>query len=500
MVVDYSWQQTASHRWERRIDEIELFLTKGIRSYEVSGKIQFTIASLVSLSTSTPSAGERLEQALRDAWLKLRYDQPSLSCWIEHYEDKEKCRRIYQTFQNSEEQDEWLQNTVCVIENGQTGAEWVCHDPPSPQLATLYIIRPPQKDPNRLVRDLVIRARHNIVDGIGLSYVLRNFLSDVSKAYTEGLPKPVFGSEHVRLSPPLRVALGSPEELTKEQQDEISSWKEHNFIEPSQKLSLPYKAGGIMPGAHIRVRRVLSRDSTSSIVKACRNLGVTVTHAVHTAVAIAIRDVQIRESQSRMKKLSLYLLIGERPNCQSPYNTPDHGATVYHSGSGRHLIIDFEIRSQISSTAPVAEEFSRLLPQVQEFYLQVLNDPNHIALVPRACEAITTDWPRDAGSVPQPKFPPHVVFSSLGALDKTIPPHTPALSIDDVWLFSDEVSPGVDTFVQTWDGRLSLSATCNQTWYTEEAIKSFLKTTEEVLLKGLKIDMSSNPVECSQHL
>ncbi len=79
---DYSWTQVRPGRWEREIDETEQFYTSLAKTYEGSGRCCFAITAYVSFSAQ--GAEHDVEVALRKAWLRLRYECPTIASWVEY--------------------------------------------------------------------------------------------------------------------------------------------------------------------------------------------------------------------------------------------------------------------------------------------------------------------------------------------------------------------------------------------------------------------------------
>jgi hypothetical protein len=165
----YTWQQTEPGHWEREIDEAERFYTCLAKSYEGSKRMYFAITGFVSISVDTVngSNGHEVEEALRKAWLKLRYDYPTLASRVSYSIERQRYIKSYTVFDpsNADSQTEsWLGQTFVPITPGVSGLDWCNSDPLAPEIPTLFIITPPYASANEQAivhRDLVFRSPHD---------------------------------------------------------------------------------------------------------------------------------------------------------------------------------------------------------------------------------------------------------------------------------------------------------------------------------------------------
>ncbi|KAF2036060.1 hypothetical protein EK21DRAFT_96053 [Setomelanomma holmii] len=443
------WRESTPGHWGREIDEAERFYTDMAKTYEGSGRIFFAITGFVSLSidvtqdSSLEETGKMVEDALRQAWLRLRFEHPTIASYVEYNLGRGKWVRSYRAFlpDGFEAQiDEWLSATSISINPGTSGLQWCNLDPPAPKFPSLFIVTPPSlgEDANTVRRDLVIRSPHDTMDGMGTLQLLNALLSHASLAFQipEAWRPPPPNIECQLLSPPLRIAAAIPPILTIQRQHRLQAIinRKTSLRNDVEILSLPSKKGPMVPGKHQRIAHELSVPDTARLIGACRKLGATITHVYHTAVACSMQDLQERSQESRLTRYLSYALINERPRCMTPYNTPAHAAAVYHSVSGESLVLGLAIPSATEDTQ------STLVEQVRTFYTKVRNDPDHLALVP----SFFTD-PISAPNetpVPPPNDSPSVSMSSFRVLDKIVQPRHGPFKIDKPWVTGEELGRG----------------------------------------------------------
>ena len=465
------WQPIKPDRWEREIDEAELFYTVMAKTYEGTGRMFFAITGFMSITVEAPDipmgeAGEKVEVALRDAWLRLRYDQPTIATRVDFDPFQEKWRKSYTPLnpEHAEKQHkEWLHQTFVSITPNITGLEWCNADPPAPKLPTLFVISPRStgKDNERTVRrDLVIRSPHDIMDGIGTLILLNNLLTHTVSAYTQqpswNLPEP--GTETNILSPPFRVAAAIPPILTLHQQEQLQHLKADNeaLRRNVRILTLPFKQGAVSPGKHQRVALELSTAETAQLLTESKRLGATVTHLYHAAIAIALRDIQAPEAEQRVGRYISYSLMNERKRCKGEYATSRHAAAVYHSVAGNNLALNLIIPSidDVQSRDSVNKddkytEFCSLVNRVKIYYHTIRDSLDFLALAPCFWSMITPNIPNPASAdssqiqVPAPNTSPSVSLSSMGVIDKIISPRHGPFRISNPWVTGEELGTGL---------------------------------------------------------
>jgi hypothetical protein len=510
-----AWQKTSFGQWERELDESERFYTCLAKAYEGSGRMFFAITGYVSLTvdvkaTSSGHIGQRVEEAICHAWLRLRYDHPMIASQTFYDHHQHKWKKRYTPFHPKDVESQtakWLKRTFVPISPGMSGLEWCNADPPAPELPTLFLITPPNSnktDANTIHRDVVIRTPHDVMDGVGTYLLLNNLLAHTARLYQEPLPWtiPRPGSEIQNLSPPLRVAAAISPILSLDQQERLQSLIAANeaLRKEVEHLAVPFKAGQVVPRKHQRIALGFPISDTKRLLEACKRLGTTVTHVYHAAIAITIRDMQTPGLQRRTARYINYSFINERPKCNGEYATPKHAAAVYQSISGNSLALDLTVPSIVGMEdqegSQRQKELFDLAAQVKDYYHSIRDSSDTLDLTPSFWSMVTphisdptaTDLP-----VPAPNLSPSVSFSSMGAIDRIILPRHGPFKVGGPWVTGEELGTGLGVFLGTWEGSLKLSAAYNDAWHDREEVEGFLRHCQEVVWKGLGLDKEIQP-------
>ncbi|KAI1062256.1 hypothetical protein LB506_006426 [Fusarium annulatum] len=497
---DFQWHQAKRGVWQRHIDEIEQFYSTMVVLYEGSGRMFFGMTGHVSLSIqhtkgSSHDTDLEVDEALRKAWLALRYAHPTLASQVTQDVESGEWTKTYRELQGEVDKDAWLERTLVHVSNGQT-------DPPAPKLPTMFILHlPAEKGDDGSVtarRDLVFRSPHDIIDGIGTLMMLNNFISLASEAHQKGNsyePPALDGSETSNLSSSYRVAAQIPETPDQAQLDrlkQMAAQKAAAASDPSVEiLALPYRQGDLLPGRHQRLALTLTREETQQLLKACKMVGATPTHVFHAAAAMVVRDLQDKPTQTKRVRYINYILRNERSSCQEPYSTARHPAAVYHSVSGQSLVVDMDLHP--APTEPDAQtrkkEFLSILETVKDFYLTVKQDEEFYVLAPTMFSQATPSLPSGPRPlpVPEPNAHPSVSISSMGRTDAIVAPETDAFEARDPWVTGEELGNGLGLFLGTFRGELCLSAAYNEAWHIETDVKEYLERCKKVVFSGLGI-------------
>jgi hypothetical protein len=463
----------------------------------MTGCVEFSVG--FSKHDDISQVERRVETALRKSWRRLRYDHPTLASAVEYDVSSQACKKVYETLVDGAEELEWMNKSFIVINNGQSGNDFCNSDPPVEKYAMLYLIIPPAQaeaaKQNTVRRDIVFRCYHDVIDGIGTLMLFNNLFRLAGQAYDlqDDYPEIQFGNEHHNLSPPLRTAACIPKEATSAQRDRaqlIISTNAQSANHPNP-IFIPFDAGLGTPSANRRTALYLSEEETSAILQKCKEANVSATEAFHAGIVLAVADLQERKDRPWQGRYINKCLINLRAFCVSPFDTAQHAAAVYHSGSGRTFIIDVTIPAKTSPPETIEtrrEHFAAVVRHIKSFYTTVRSDPDHIAMVPLYYSAITPPHPTSPCSAIPPANPrPSVSISSLGIVDRMIEARHGSFALENPWVAADELSTGVGVFLATWKGRLCLSAGFNTAFHAEVEVRDFLEMVRAAVRAGLGV-------------
>ncbi|KAJ5690906.1 hypothetical protein N7462_005298 [Penicillium macrosclerotiorum] len=374
-----------------------------------------------------------------------------------------------------------------------SGLDWCNSDPPVPALPTLFLVKAPATSDQTLRADLVFRSHHDIIDGMGTLLLFDKLFAAAAEEYEQpGSALPEFGDEWTNLSPPLRVAADIPAALTPEREEHMLEILAHNSqLKKSIEIaSIPFQQHIALPGKHQRVAITVPANTTAKLLEKCRSLGLSVTHAYHAAIALAVGDLQDRKKTERTVRYINYSLINERHHCKAPYSTSAHPASVYHSVSGKSLAIDLTVPALGAPKKTVIgqQTFLRVAKHVRDYYIDIRDNQEHIKLVQAYWAMGTLPYPDSEPPVILPRNEtPSASISSIGVLDKVIQHNYGRFSVDHPWITGEELGTGLGVFLDTWKGILTLSSAYNDAWHAKEEVLDVLNWCNDVVVRGLGI-------------
>ncbi|CZT47884.1 uncharacterized protein RSE6_08507 [Rhynchosporium secalis] len=450
------WRAVTPGCYERGIDEAEQFYTSMAKTWEATGHTYFAITACtgISISKSPVSGGSsldaRVEAAFRWGWKKMRYDHPTLAAPTQYDHHSKRCKKTGEDFANT--------------------------DPPAGRW------------------DIVFRCHHDLVDGIGTLMLLNNLLHHAAEAFESSTEQGIaFGDEHKNLSPPLRIAAGIPIAPSVDQLANLARIQSTNKAARIGKcvLGVPFSPDAEAPGSSQRSAIHFSPQESSSVVAKSKSFQSTMTQILHTAIALAIRDLQPKTSEAYEARYFSYSLVNLRHCCVPPYHKPRHAASVYHCVSANHLVVDLTVPAESIATHDQSlEEFQSTLGQVRDFYNNAKIDADYLSIVPSLFSIVTPKYPSTTSDIPAPNQSPSVSLSSVGIVDRIVQPKQGPFEILEPWVVGAEYSTGIGAFLGTWNGALCLSAGYNEAFHSKAKVLDFLESVKRIVLDGLELDHS----------
>lgn len=509
---ELEWRQMGPKRWERGVDEIEEFYHTIAQAYAGTGRMFFGMTGFITCSVPVGShqnhdeVSLRVDDALRQAWLRLRLDNPTLASWVEYDSSAKKLRKTYQSCSDKAAQDDWMRKSFKLTKIELSDYDWANNDPPAPRIPTLFVLDSAQDREQRdaVKRSLVLRSPHEIIDGMGSLRLLDNLFRHASQVYPAATPddRLEFDDEASKLSPAFRTAAQIPHTMTDDQSSRLQQTLRRNqtLRDGATVSTLPFHSGPTLPGVHKRIAVTLSSDHTVLVSAACKKLGATVTHAFHAAIALALRDLQPTQTLPHNVRYIGYCLIDYRAQCKDfvrdeQTGLHQHPVSVIHSSSGAGFVVNLPGPTTTGKLDAQTrkEEFAEALKVTRDYYIFVRTNPDGLAWaphlfasgIPKLSEAILSGV--EIADVPAPDLETSVTLSSMGVVDKIIEHEHGVFRLDDPWVTGEELRTALGCFLSTWRGKLTFSATYNDAWHDKESVKLFLKNCERIVLEGLGV-------------
>ncbi|KAI0893724.1 hypothetical protein F4806DRAFT_475531 [Annulohypoxylon nitens] len=504
----FQWKNSKLGTWEREIDECETFYIhmkrNGSACYPIIGCASFTIKSPNTGTTDDVENRERymVQDTLLKAWETLCYEHPTLCSRIELDESGTR-KRFYSTFQDLDERKNWLSSTFKVVHTNGDPHQWFNDQERSFENSVLVVSM--SRDKDTYDPTIFLQCPHDVTDGVGILQLVDQLFQYAALAYEQGdqYILPVWGGEHVRLPPCLRVAAmipESPSEIQVKRFNEIQTQNWSIYKHPNL-LSLPPSSHDTASnGKRHRVSIIIPQSTTKQIILKCKQIapGVSVTHIFMSALAMALSELQPRRGESYAVRYVNHSMINLRPYCRAPFNTPEHAAAPYHTVSAQALGIDLIVPESSIETerGEGVSELPRIATQVRDFYKTIRPaspQDEQVVLSSLMFKSLTTPPGSDPHAVSDPPFCPAVI-SSLGNINSIMRAIHGAFELTNVWAASEPIGAGVAIFLGTWNGRIELSGVFDTRYHDSGYMKNFLERLINCVSRGLGVDGHASPI------
>ncbi|KAF7547520.1 hypothetical protein G7Z17_g7669 [Cylindrodendrum hubeiense] len=515
----FQWHCHTPGLWERNIDEAEQFYSSVAQLTREAGAGCFLVTACVNLRVAAPEnvthnkANDRIESAIRKAWLSLRYEYPTLASWTEYDGETDEWTKFYSPLSSLDqdsydEQQRWLSSTLITIDSDMTGIEWLNDDPPLFGRSTVYVLRPYTTcvgDYTHLRRTLLLRCPHEITDGIGILHLLKQLVAHAARAFEleDEYTTPVFGHETKNLSLPLRIAASLPAAPNAGQCSHFDALKAKNTsLQTSMPLlGLPLSAEKGAIGKRQYMPLSLSNNLSARVLSECKARGISVTHAFSAALILVLRDVQPQGEQALSMRYYNHALINLRHVCQPPYNTEAHAAAVYHMLSAQAISVDVLVPALNQEVEARVQEFAAVSDQVRSFFASARGSDSAslmdlVAVSPLMWASMTPPSKRTVEKMSSPAKPEHnapplyspVSISSIGNITSIILPMHGALVVSEAWVAAESMGPGVGLFLGTYEATSTVVASFDSNWHSNQYMGKFLERIVKQMVEGLGLN------------
>ena len=522
----YTWRQAPDGQWYRDADEVEKFYATFSRKRDDPEKAGFPITASAFFQLSTPdSAGaSSLETTLRQAWVALRSECPTLASWIQFDKQTETWRRVYESPSSTGDAnaalDKWVSFTFRTVKTSISPSEWINTDPPTLRSPVLYLVLPEEAS-QTTTGAVFLRCPHDLIDGLGLLQLvdrLFDIASDIHHGKRSSDIASAADSEIKLLAPPMPVATGMAGQLSPEQQKRYDSVKMEAIMSQLKmpQLGLPMDMTNLGPGAAGGVRRVaavLPQSSSERLLTSCKKHGLTATHVLSAGLVLALRDLQPQDGDGSEKgePKTLRYHAQALANLRGLFAKEAIPSSVAMAAGNHHMLAttgflrDFVISADKNDEK--VEEFMSVAQQFRDYYASIKpctdgsneTGRDNLDFAPHTWDMYTPKPPppQQAASQPPPgesapppeppKLPTSapVAVSSIGNISSVVKAERHPFKITSAWISAQGMGPSIPVLIQTWDGRVGLSACYEGMFHKGGDVESFLKHILKGTLNGM---------------
>ncbi|KAF2172598.1 hypothetical protein M409DRAFT_49156 [Zasmidium cellare ATCC 36951] len=418
------------------------------RAFKPIGKEHWGIHCVCSIASNS-TEHKFTKTDVRAAWKCLAVEFPGLTVrpveFTKHFETL-----------NENVVEDWAEATF-FSSNDSTADEIIQSSGPR-DLPSLYFL------PKSM--ELVFLSQHWRTDALGCCMIFDKLIEHLAKKTS---PVELLAESRRWPSPCLETAAGASfdvdEETKKYAKDTISSF----HAKAVQSGGLPYQGDNkLLPGKTQHRELALSVSQSDSVVEACKKQNISVSAAVHTALARTYFSFA-ESNEDKQKGYTTVMATNARPHLQPPYNEPAHACQTYVAS--------------ITPTVPYDSDFVSAARELSNEY-KTWCTPQ---LMKSLCWAYK--FHRDAlfAAGPPAKPPSGVTLSSLGVVEKFFPGQYGDIEVENFRFGVSMMTRQTLLYAWTFRGQLTLSLDYNEAYYEESMVQEVLERVKKHLGEGLQV-------------
>ncbi|EED22664.1 conserved hypothetical protein [Talaromyces stipitatus ATCC 10500] len=471
-----TWTQTSPGVYQANLDGAETVYRKTATVFAPLKREHWRLHTICRFNFGPGYNGPTdKETALRQAWKALRYEFPGMTV------APDRSKKIYKT-PDARTTKEWLEQTF-FVEPKRTADEIIAEAVPLQEVPSLYYLP--------ATSEILFFISHWRIDAMGSWMVTDRLFHHLANPSKSGLPKVPPPNEIEKISPSLEDAAGSPKVSTPEMDKVAADHIAAHHRNAIQMGGMPYKGDAItLPGSPKREAVIFTRESTQKVVSACKARGITVTAAIHAALAETVFAMGLPES--REHDYVTVMPVNLRNYLKTPYNGDGHALQTY-AGS-------------ITPRVPRHATFAKRTSYLVEYY-KTRYDPKLIECLRPIyryhAEALFKPLPAPAAAPegtpatsngnkrPPPGLPSGISINSLGVVEKYFAgKYGDSVDVATFTFGVSMITRQTMLYVWTWKGELTLSSEYNAAYHDPEEVREVMLSIKQVLEKELEIEQN----------
>ncbi|KAI1379522.1 hypothetical protein F4677DRAFT_442500 [Hypoxylon crocopeplum] len=455
------WLEISPGHWQRPLGENESMIKWiGDRAHP-AGREHWSITAVGSFVLSGSVDDGSLFTKLRDSWMLLRFQHPSIASVAG-------TETLDYHVPNTGALEQWADETLNMVSGPSATAEdLIANLKPSPHVSGFFLPH---------TKQFILHTAHWRTDGYGALQLLNAFFealaSDLDPATV------AWGDEPVRLVPSIEEVLELPEKATPEIQAATAECLKSGAL-VAGSIGLPYNgAPGIAPGGTRNIRRTISESATVSILSACEARGITPLSAVHASLAAA-NYAGSATSPNGSGHYTSTMRFSLRPYLKEPFNSAQYASALY---TGSYM-----------AKVPPSNSWQENAAQYNELYAASLGRGFLISRRQFATQIL--EILKRTGDLGPPRS--EIDISSVDDAEKLVRRFYHRGGKDGEVLEVTDISLGIEclakeTYLFFWifNGKIELNLFYNEAFYEKAFMEKNMDNIEGALKKGLQIESS----------
>ncbi|KAK0379653.1 hypothetical protein CLIM01_02980 [Colletotrichum limetticola] len=443
--VNFPWSNKDGI-WRRQLGSMESFY-QSLASPE-GYPVHWMIGCSVTLQNQDESIDK--EGSIRRAWKIVAKDFPCAGAVVDSA-----SREI--VVGEDAITDEWLQKSF-LVHDGTTVDE-VFSAFKSQFHITLHYVR----DSNQLL----LQSPHTLIDGRGMLYLYHALFTTLAALPDDNSQTHHETSGAPNLSKPYDDWLGvSATPSEKNFADAQSIFQ--RVLQQEKPIRLPGVDFTTTPQRPVHRDLEVDEKTSSTIISACKEKGVSVTSAWHAALALTTQKLQSEagEDGSSYVQFTTIDLRRHFPSSFVPY---------------KHSIGSLQTALPLAADLSKDSTFDALSKSLHQQYKAPFafadNDFGYLTPYMAMSRQIL-----ESGGVPPSSTPS---LSSMGVVDDYLQRQYGAWEVSNFWVSSTMMTGDFQMYLWTFRGKLTFSVCYNEAFYSMEKVDRVLGSTRDELLLGL---------------
>lgn len=477
-----TWSQSTSGLYQRPLGAFE---TPSVSSSAASeGTITrepIRIHTFADISATHSNAASVID-AFKEAWIALRLlKSPEIAAT---HQDGQKYYKVA----NKDELDSWQKKTFLVAKTGTPVNEIVREMQQRLEpLPTFYLIPNFSSDAENFKGSIILFIGHWMTEASGAFLIINqlcDYASDLLKENSDtrnALSQHTFGSEVKFLTPSLEDMVMPIRESNEESKRRIAAYfdgitLDEPVLEFPSNITSPDSS--VKPSHMMQNQRVYTPSSTSALITACKEIGISVASAVHSAYLAAVWNIAIPSLYHSPYACIMPAQMRKRlPSSSSSSLYQDQGCW----NSARLLFL----------TSPPGQDFLTRALDLRKQYMLAEDKIWQQKDIIEVNEQTTNLFIKAVTKSPAMPY-----ITQMGLLDgDIIVSKHGSLTVEQVSVWADSLGLGVILGQWGFRGRLNLQISWNIAFHGEDQVQTTMETIDEILNQELGIDLQVESVK-----
>ncbi|EFQ32283.1 hypothetical protein CGRA01v4_11144 [Colletotrichum graminicola] len=442
--ANYPWSNQ-NGTWRRKLGSMESFY-QSLASPE-GQPVHWMIGCSVTIKTHVDTVDT--ETSLREAWKSILRELPCVGAVVDP---------VSREIVTREDVDvgEWLRKSFRVHEG--TTADELFSAFRSQFHITLHYLR----DTNQLL----LQSPHTLIDGRGMLYLYHALFTALSTLPGDGSQEHKT-TETPKLSKPFDDWLGVPA-VPSEKSFADAQCIFQRVLQQEKPIRLPGVDFTNAPQRPVHRDLEVDEKTTSSIIGACKERGISVTSAWHAALALTTQRIQSTAGEEGASYVQ-FTTIDLRRYFPSSF--------VPHKHSIGSLQTALPLAADVGKDNTFESLSQSLHKQYKAPFAFVDNDFSYLGPYMAMSRQIL-----ESGGVPPSSTPS---LSSMGVVDDYLERRYGDWEISNFWVSSTMMTGDFQMYLWTFGGKLTFSVCYNEAFYEAEQVDRIMEGTRDEMLRGL---------------